>query len=154
MKESGDDWMAHDIYFIRDALLFCEFEQAVAFADPGRVLRVMKYWAFAYRGCGQHNYARECAEVLLQWKYELHNELCKALELSWFVNRWGIPGRAIGADLYLEQLNFWVKVCNSQYEWQPKADNNYHNQRVFIATGNGVTIEYIMEKGSACVEAF
>ena len=28
------------------------------------------------------------------------------------------------------------------------------DQRVFIASGNGVTIEYIMEKGSACVEAF
>ncbi len=27
-------------------------------------------------------------------------------------------------------------------------------QRVFVATGSGVTIEYIMKKGSACVEAF
>ena len=27
-------------------------------------------------------------------------------------------------------------------------------QRVFIAQGNGVTVKYIMEKGSACVEAF
>ena len=154
MKDRGDDWMAHDIYFICDALLFCEFEQAVAFADTGRVLRVMKYWAFAYHGCGQHNYARECAEVLLQWKYELDEELPKALERSWFVNRWGIPGRAIGADLYLEQLNFWVKVRNSQYQAELEAENKNYNQRVFIATGNGVTIEYIIEKGSACVEAF
>ncbi len=28
------------------------------------------------------------------------------------------------------------------------------HQRVFIASGSGVTIEYIMKKGSACVEAF
>lgn len=27
-------------------------------------------------------------------------------------------------------------------------------QRVFIAQGNGVTIEYIVKKGSACVEMF
>ena len=40
----GDDWQAHHIYFIRDALVFCEFEQAVTYADPGRVLWVMKYW--------------------------------------------------------------------------------------------------------------
>ena len=34
------------------------------------------------------------------------------------------------------------------------ADKNYLYQRVFIASGNGITIEYIMKKGSACVEAF
>ena len=28
------------------------------------------------------------------------------------------------------------------------------SQRVFIAQGNGVTVQYIIEKGSACVEAF
>ena len=27
-------------------------------------------------------------------------------------------------------------------------------QRVFIAQGSGVTVEYIIQKGSACVEAF
>jgi hypothetical protein len=27
-------------------------------------------------------------------------------------------------------------------------------QRVFIASGSGVTIDYIIRKGSACVEAF
>ncbi|KAJ7576228.1 hypothetical protein C8J56DRAFT_1062347 [Mycena floridula] len=40
----------------------------------------------------------------------------------------------MASDLYLEQLNFWVK-------------------RVFIAQGSGVTVKYIIEKGSACVEA-
>ena len=111
MMDAGDDWQAHDIYFIRDALVFCEFEQAVAYADPGRVLRVMKYWCLSFRGASQHNYARECAEVLLKWKYELDDMLRKALERAWFVNRWGLPGRWIPADLYVEQLNFWVKVC-------------------------------------------
>jgi len=110
MKNKGDDWQAHDIYFIRDALLFCEFEQAVSFADASRVLRVMKYWCFMFRGTGQHNYARECAEVLIKWKYELDGMLRSVLERSWFVNRFGQDGRWIAADLYLEQLNFWVKV--------------------------------------------
>ncbi|TFY63199.1 hypothetical protein EVJ58_g3390 [Rhodofomes roseus] len=134
-QSAGDDWLAHSIYFIRDALIFCEFEDGVANADAGRILRVMKYWAFAFEGAGQHNYARECVEVLVKWKYELPPGLRMALEKAWFVNRWGLPGRWIAADLYLEQLNFWVK-------------------RVYIASGNGVTIEYIMEKGSASVEAF
>jgi len=51
--------------------------------------------------------------VLLKWKYELDDPLRKALERSWFVNQWGKEGRWIPADLYLEQLNFWVKVSNT-----------------------------------------
>ncbi|KAJ6464708.1 hypothetical protein DFH09DRAFT_1488636 [Mycena vulgaris] len=134
-QAAGDDWMAHSIYFIRDSLFFCMFEKAVSYADPGQLIRVLKYWGLAFRGVGQHNYARECAEVLVRWRYELPDKLRRALERSWFYNRWGIAGRSIASDLYLEQLNFWVK-------------------RVFIASGAGVTVEYIIQKGSACVEAF
>ncbi|KAF7965706.1 hypothetical protein HWV62_42205 [Athelia sp. TMB] len=134
-KAAGDDWLAHGKYFIHDGLMFCLFEHAVSHADAGRVIRVFKYWAFAFRGTGQHNYARECVEVIIKWKYELSPALRTALEKSWFVNRWGEPSRWIVSDLYLEQLNFWVKC-------------------VFIAQGNGVTVDYIMERGSACVEVF
>ncbi|KAJ7847579.1 hypothetical protein B0H14DRAFT_2231359, partial [Mycena olivaceomarginata] len=108
-QAAGDDWMAHSIYFIRDSLFFCLFEKAVSFADPGQLIRVLKYWSLAFRGVGQHNYARECAEVLVRWKYELPDKLRQALERSWFINRWGKRGRSIASDLYLEQLNFWVK---------------------------------------------
>lgn len=109
-QRAGDDWLAHEIYFMRDALLFCVFENAVSFADAGVVLRILKFWALSFRGAGQHNYARECAEILVRWKYELPAELRGALERAWFVNRWGLDGRWIAADLYLEQCNFWVKV--------------------------------------------
>ncbi|KAF8139261.1 hypothetical protein K438DRAFT_1638043, partial [Mycena galopus ATCC 62051] len=109
-QNAGDDWMAHSIYFIRDSQFFCLFEKAVSFADPGQLIRVLKYWALAFRGVGQHNYSRECAEVLVRWKYELPEKLRRALERSWFINRWGLRGRSIAADLDLEQLNFWVKV--------------------------------------------
>ncbi|KAF6755256.1 hypothetical protein DFP72DRAFT_1067959 [Ephemerocybe angulata] len=134
-NDHRDDWTAHEIYFIRDALLFIEFEHAVSHADPPRCLRIMRYWCLMFRGAGQHNYSRECAEILVVWKYELNDDLRTFLERSWFVNRSGLPGRWIAADLYLEQLNLLVK-------------------RIFIAKGNGVTIEYIISKGSACVEAF
>jgi hypothetical protein len=83
--------------------------RAVSFADAGHI-RVLKYWVLAFCGVGQHNYPRECAEVLVRWRYEPTNKLRSALERSWFVNRIGKPGRFIPSDLYLEQLNFWVKV--------------------------------------------
>ena len=79
-KRDGDDWYAHDIYFIRDSLFFLEFESAVAWADAGRVLRVMRYWLIMFRGAGQHNYARECAEILLRWKFEMTDDMRRALE--------------------------------------------------------------------------
>ncbi|KAK0466076.1 uncharacterized protein EV420DRAFT_1474879 [Desarmillaria tabescens] len=123
-QTAGDDWLAHSIYFVRDSLLFCEFEDAVAYADAGRVLRVMKFWCLAYQG-----------SLLLTWQYELNDALRATLECAWFYNRWGLPGRFIATDLYMEQLNYWVK-------------------RGFIAQGSGMTIQYIIEKGSTCVEAF
>ncbi|KAJ7823899.1 hypothetical protein B0H14DRAFT_3131670 [Mycena olivaceomarginata] len=67
-QAAGDDWMAHSIYFIRDSLFFY----------PGQLIRVLKYWGLAFRGVGQHNYARECAEVLVRWKYELPDKLKRA----------------------------------------------------------------------------
>ncbi|KAJ6612780.1 hypothetical protein B0H10DRAFT_1675933, partial [Mycena sp. CBHHK59/15] len=108
-KDVNDDYYAHSHYFIRDALIFCVFEHAVAFADAGPVLCVLKFWAFSFRGAGLHNYARECIEILLQWKYELTPEMQAAKEKAWFYNRWGTRGRNIASDLYLEQNNFWVK---------------------------------------------
>jgi len=54
MKEKEDDWNAHDIYFMRDALFFCEFEQAVAYADAGRVIRLVDFHAIASRTVCKH----------------------------------------------------------------------------------------------------
>lgn len=51
----------------------------------------------------------------------------------------------------MEQLNFWVKV-SKHLEYYKLQLTNF--KRVFIARGNGVTVEYIIKKGSACVEAF
>jgi hypothetical protein len=83
-EKQTDDWLAHCIYFIRDALIFCEFEHAVSYADVGRVLRVLKYWTLVFHGASQHNYARECAEVLIKWKYEMTDVFCRASERAWF----------------------------------------------------------------------
>jgi hypothetical protein len=109
-KAANDDYFAHSVYFIRDALFFLKFEKSVSIADAGAVMRVLKYWALAFRGAGQHNYARECVEVIIRTKYEMTDALRLACEQSWFYNRWGIYGRSIAADLYLEQNNYWVKV--------------------------------------------
>ncbi|KAG8961831.1 hypothetical protein FRC00_011095 [Tulasnella sp. 408] len=133
-KDKGDDVLAHACWFIRDTLTFVEFESAVSQGDAGRVLSIIKLWAYMFRGAGLYNYAREALELLSVWSKELPEELKVNLEMSWFVNRWGKPGRFIAADLYVEHLNRLIK-------------------HEYIAEGSGLTVENIKAKGSSCVEA-
>jgi hypothetical protein len=90
-QSAGDDWMAHSIDLSGVHYFFMLFERAIGFADAGQLIRVLKYWGLAFRGVGQHNYPRECAEVLGRWRYEPTGKLRSALERSWFVNRFGKP---------------------------------------------------------------
>ncbi|KAJ7367060.1 hypothetical protein DFH08DRAFT_797902 [Mycena albidolilacea] len=70
------------------------------------------------------------------YKYKLTLEAQAAKEQAWFFNQFnGLRRRNIASDLYLEQNNFWVKCVN-------------------IAKGSSVTVEYIIEKGSAPVKVF
>ncbi|EJD34594.1 hypothetical protein AURDEDRAFT_176375 [Auricularia subglabra TFB-10046 SS5] len=133
-QDVGDNVHAHNIFFIIASLRLLEFDSAVSHGDAGRVIRILKYWVFDFRGANKHNYARECAEILLRWQYELNEAQRKMWAASWFVNRWGRPGRFIASDLYLEHLNHDVKV-------------------VHLADGSGTHVDNIIEKGSACVEA-
>jgi hypothetical protein len=119
-SRSGDHVLAHSVLFIRDALILQVFDHGLRSGDPGIVLRVLKFWMFSFRGAGQINYMRECLEVLLIWGHEVSPELRSALEHSWFYNRWGKPGRFIALDLYLEHLNYWVKVRGLRFSLLPQ----------------------------------
>ena len=121
MKDAGDDWEAHGIFFIRDALLFCEFEQAVVHADPGRVLRVMEYWCFAFRGAGQHDYGRECVEVLLRWEYELTDMLRNEGTRSFGMESAGVSAGDLGGQVAQGWL--W-RICSAS-----KGGWHRHNRR-------------------------
>ena len=50
--EKGDEVLAHSIFFIRDALVFVEFSDAVRYADVGRMWLVYDFWIFMMRGAG------------------------------------------------------------------------------------------------------
>jgi hypothetical protein len=109
----GDHVYAHGLLFLRDALLLRVFQHGIKTGDPGIVLRVIKFWFYAFRGSGKDNYARESLEILVQWgSGELTEEMKCALEATWFYNRWGLRNRFIPSDLYLEHLNYWLKVNN------------------------------------------
>ncbi|KAH9917480.1 uncharacterized protein B0H18DRAFT_958331 [Fomitopsis serialis] len=64
---TGDEVLAHSILFIRDALLFREFSEAIQDADVGRMWLVHDFWVFMMRGAGCHNYGNEILEMKAQF---------------------------------------------------------------------------------------
>ncbi|KAG6835249.1 hypothetical protein H0H93_003482 [Arthromyces matolae] len=131
--EMDDEIMAHSILFMRDALMFWEFCDAVRDADVGRMWMVYDFWIFMFRGAGCHNYGNEILEMKAQFHYEFPPLLREVVERTWLVNRWGKKGRSIPTDLYLEH-------------------NNGFTKNMFAALGSCASIEHVQQKSSACVE--
>ncbi|KZS96883.1 hypothetical protein SISNIDRAFT_406895 [Sistotremastrum niveocremeum HHB9708] len=130
----GDHVFAQNCWFMRDGLLTWMFEEAVRNGDPGIIWHIVKMWMYSFRGAGQTNYMRECAELIVRFETELPEDLKTALEASWFFNATGRPHHFIACDLYVEHLNYWIKVF-------------------FVPEGSGLTIQNIIDRGSSCVDA-
>lgn len=107
---ADDDILTHSKLFIRDALTFWVFSDAIRHEDVGLMWLVYHFWLFMFRGAGCHNYGNEILEMVAQFTYEMSGELWRIVERTWLVNRWGICGRAIPTDLYLEHNNGFIKV--------------------------------------------
>ncbi len=105
-----DEVLAHSILFIRDALLFREFSDAIRCANVGRMWMVYDFWVFMMRGAGCHNYGNEILETKAQFEHELPPALREVVERTWLVNRWGTKGCSIPTDLYLEHNNGFLKA--------------------------------------------
>ena len=107
---TGDDVLKHSKLFIRDALTFWVFSDAIRNEDVGTMWLVYTFWLFMFRGAGCHNYGNEILEMVAQFRYEMSVSLRQVMERTWLVNRWGEPGRAIPTDRYLEINNGFIKV--------------------------------------------
>ena len=107
---ADDDILKHSKLFIRDALTFWVFSDAIRNEDAGLMWLIYTFWLFMFRGAGCHNYGNEILEMVAQFKYEMDDELRQIIERTWLVNRWGKPGRATATDMYLEQNNGFIKV--------------------------------------------
>lgn len=105
-----DEILKHSKLFIRDALTFWVFSEAVRYEDVGLMWLIYTFWLFMFRGAGCHNYGNEILEMMAQFWCEMDAMLRRILERTWLVNRWGKLGRAIPTDLYLEHNNGFIKV--------------------------------------------
>ncbi|KAF8155239.1 hypothetical protein K438DRAFT_1777780 [Mycena galopus ATCC 62051] len=65
----GDMVFENTVLFLRDALLTREFADAIKTGDSGRIVIILRLWAFSYCGNGRTKYAHEMLHVL-------HNLIC------------------------------------------------------------------------------
>ncbi|KAJ7809892.1 hypothetical protein B0H14DRAFT_2864831 [Mycena olivaceomarginata] len=105
----GDMVLENGILFLRDALLTREFADAIKAGDSGRVLVILRMWAFCYRGNGRTKYAHEMLHLLHNLICVWTRELRYIVLQNWLANPQGKVKSFVEIDLVQEHLNFWIK---------------------------------------------
>lgn len=125
---AGDMIFENAVLFLRDGLLLREFSDAIKTGDSGRVLLVLRLWAFSYRGSGRAKYAHEVLHLVhnithvwpepvmyipphFHWRQFIDHIVCRKIVLNnWLVNPTGKANSFVELDLMQEHLNYWIKV--------------------------------------------
>ncbi|KAH9940490.1 uncharacterized protein BXZ73DRAFT_42703 [Epithele typhae] len=121
--KQGDLLYENACLFLRDALIAREFTDAIKGGYSGRIVRVLKHLALAFRGCGRTKYAYELLHFIhsleVVWPKPLRNIILK----NWLVNPTGKENAWVPVDLMQEHMNFWTKIVfkaqgsNASWDW-------------------------------------
>ncbi|KAJ6455499.1 hypothetical protein DFH09DRAFT_1384541, partial [Mycena vulgaris] len=107
--KKGDMVFENAILFIRDALLTREFADAIKAGDSGRIVLVLKLFAFTYRGNGRTKYAHEMLHVLHNIVNVWSEGLRHTILHNWLLCPTGKANAFVEVDLVQEHLNLWIK---------------------------------------------
>ncbi|KDQ19565.1 hypothetical protein BOTBODRAFT_82813, partial [Botryobasidium botryosum FD-172 SS1] len=107
---TGDRVLANSILFLRDATWYMEMCHAVAGGDIGRVLEILKIWIFTFEGSSHTKYSSYLLEVYCNLHYEFSDPLKDAILSNYLVNRSGIEGQFLEADLLQGHLQFGLEL--------------------------------------------
>ncbi|KAJ7463671.1 hypothetical protein FB451DRAFT_1180152 [Mycena latifolia] len=118
--KKGDMVFENAILFIRDALLTREFADAIKAGDSGRIVLILKLFAFTYRGNGRTKYAHEMLHVLHNIVNVWSDGLRHAILHNWLLYPTGKKNAFVEVDLVQEHLNLWIKKIY-------KADGDAHS---------------------------
>ncbi|KAG9093040.1 hypothetical protein FS749_015194 [Ceratobasidium sp. UAMH 11750] len=120
---AGDMILEDSILFICEALEFEEFTAAIKAGDSGRVLIVLKLWAFSFRANGRVKYAHEMLHLIHNMTHVWPPALRDIVLNNWLINPTGKPNSHVELDLVQEHLNFWIKNAykahgsSASWEW-------------------------------------
>ncbi|EJF59284.1 hypothetical protein DICSQDRAFT_172208 [Dichomitus squalens LYAD-421 SS1] len=121
--KSGDMVFENVSLFLRDALVFHEFTDAIKGGYSGRIICTLKILTLMYRGSGRLKYAHECLHLIHNLTRVWPAPLRAVMINNWLVNPTGKPNAWVPVDLLQEHMNFWVKVIykaqgsNASWEW-------------------------------------
>ncbi|KAH9051116.1 hypothetical protein EDB83DRAFT_2627558 [Lactarius deliciosus] len=119
----GDMVFENAVLFLRDGLILREFSDAIKSGDSGRVLLVLKLWAFSFRGSGRSKYAYEVLHLLHNITHVWPEPVVTIVLNNWLVNPTGKANSFVELDLMQEHLNYWIKSyyqahgSGASWEW-------------------------------------
>ncbi|KAJ7826515.1 hypothetical protein B0H13DRAFT_2241113 [Mycena leptocephala] len=116
----GDMVFENAVLFVRDALLTREFADAIKAGDSGRIVLILKLFAFTYRGNGRTKYAHEMLHVLHNIVNVWSDGLRHTILHNWLLCPTGKANAFVEVDLVQEHLNLWIKKIY-------KADGDAHS---------------------------
>ncbi|VDC03269.1 unnamed protein product [Peniophora sp. CBMAI 1063] len=122
-EKHGDMVFENAVLFNRDALLLREFIDAIKAGDSGRIIIVLKVWAFTFRAQGRVKYALEVLYLIHNLTHVWPQGLRDIVLKNWLVNTTGNPFGFLEVDLLQEHMNFWIKTyfqahgSNASWEW-------------------------------------
>ncbi|KAJ7727279.1 hypothetical protein DFH07DRAFT_757734 [Mycena maculata] len=118
--KKGDMVFENTILFVRDALLTREFADTIKAGDSGRVILILKLFAFTYRGNGRSKYAHEMLHVLHNIVNVWSDGLRHTILHNWLLCPTNKANAFVEVDLVQEHLNLWIKKIY-------KADGDTHS---------------------------
>ncbi|KAJ7030141.1 hypothetical protein C8F04DRAFT_1211805 [Mycena alexandri] len=118
--KKGDMVFENAILFVRDALLTREFADAIKAGDSGRIVLILKLFAFTYRGNGRTKYAHEMLHVLHNIVNVWSDGLRHTILHNWLLCPTNKANAFVEVDLVQEHLNLWIKKIY-------KADGDAHS---------------------------
>ncbi|KAE8266708.1 hypothetical protein A4X09_0g5632 [Tilletia walkeri] len=116
-----DDVGANARLFMRDAAMGFEFKNAVKFGDVGRMHEISKLLVLGFAGSRKLQYADALLDEI--WAKEvLSANTWRTLAAARLVNRFGLKGGFIGADLFQEHLNREIRRVNMSHSREGLVD--------------------------------
>ncbi|KAK0437645.1 hypothetical protein EV421DRAFT_1973700 [Armillaria borealis] len=106
----GDEIFENAVLFIRDRLITRELADAVKAGDSGRVLLVLKLFAFSFQGNGHTKYAHEMLHLIHNITHVWPKPMRKIVLDNWILFPSGNPNSGVECDLMQEHMNFWIKT--------------------------------------------
>ncbi|PPQ87507.1 hypothetical protein CVT24_010731, partial [Panaeolus cyanescens] len=122
-QSKGDMVYENAILFLRDGLISREFTDAIKAGDSGRVVLVLKLWAYSFRGNGRSKYAYEMLSLIHNITNVWPKKVTDIVLNNWLLNPSGKPNSFVEVDLVQEHMNYWIKYfykahgANSSWEW-------------------------------------